>query len=52
MEVWDGMIDIAVRAAVSEERMCSNFRITVLNTFVGIITIYFNFLPTGPVVRF
>ncbi len=41
MPVWDGVLDIAVQAAVSEVRMCSKVTITVMNTYVGITAIYF-----------
>ncbi len=40
MPVADGVLDIAVRAAVSEVRMCSKFRITVMDNYVCITTIY------------
>ena len=38
MPVSDGALDTAVRAAVSEVRMCSKFRITVMNIYVGSTT--------------
>ena len=41
MPVSDEVLDVTVRAAISEEMMCSKFRITAMNTYVGITTIYF-----------